>query len=134
MDPSGQAGNEQSYNSVSNIFSKNKSNPIFADSEGHKMYNLCLKTGSGIGSLSSDVFQRRTSTESEPSSLLVSLDAAKFVWLSVFTLIETICPRICSKSQPKSVKTPLPVDVRRSKTSLLKLPNASAVHLNPNFL
>ena len=96
MDPSGQAGNEQSYNSVSNTFSKNKSNAIFADSEGHKMYNLCLKIGSGIGSLSSEVFQRRTSTESEPSSLLICLDAAKFVWLSVFTLIETICPRICS--------------------------------------
>ena len=43
------------------------------------MNNLCLKTGSGIGSLSSDVFQRRTSTESEPSSLLICLDAAKFV-------------------------------------------------------
>ena len=98
------------------------------------MYNLCLKTGSGIGSLGSDVFQRRTSTESEPSLPLICLDAAKFVWLSVFTLIETICPRICSKSQPKSAKTPLPVDVRRSKTPLLKLPNASAVHLNPNFL
>ena len=98
------------------------------------MNNLCLKTGSGIGSLSNDVFQRRTSTESVPFSLLICLDAAKFVWLSVFTLIETTCLRICSKSQPKSAKTQLPVDVRRSKTSLLKLPNASAVHLNPNFL
>ena len=99
MDPSGQAGNEQSYNSVSNIFSKNKSNPMFADSEGHKMNNFCLKTGSEIGSLSSDVFQRRKSTESKPFSLLICFDAAKFVWLSVFTLIETICPRICSKTQ-----------------------------------
>ena len=107
---------------------------MFADSEGHKMNNFCLKTGSRIGSLSSDVFQRRTSTESEPFSLLICLDATKFLWLSVFTLIETICPRICSKSQPKSAKTPLPVDVRRSKTSLFKLPNASAVHLNPNCL
>ena len=85
MDPSGQGGNEQSYNSVSNIFSKNKSNPIFADSEGHKMYNLCLKIGSGIGSFSSDVFLRRTSTESEPSSLLICLDAAKFVWLCLYS-------------------------------------------------
>ena len=37
-----------------------------------------------LGSLSSSVFERRTSTGSEPF-------ATKFVWLSVFTLIETIC-------------------------------------------
>ena len=74
-----------------------------------------------IGSLSGDVFERRTSTGSEPFSLLICLDATKFVFLSVFTLKETICPRICSKSRPISAKTPLPVDVRRSKTSLLKL-------------
>ena len=42
--------------------------------------------------------------------------------LSVFTLIETICLRICSKSRPKSSRSPLPLDLRRSKTSLLKLP------------
>ena len=30
------------------------------------------------------------STESEPFSLLICLDATKFVWLVVFTLIETI--------------------------------------------
>ena len=42
--------------------------------------------------------------------------------MSVFTLIETICPRICSKSQLNSAKMSLSVDVRCSKTSLLKLP------------
>ena len=73
-------------------------------------------------SLSRDVFERCTSTGSEPFSLLICLDAIKFVLLSVFTLKETICPRICSKSRPKSAKTPLPVDVRCSKTLLLKLP------------
>ena len=57
--------------------------------------------------------------------VLISLDATKFVLLRVFTLKETICPRICSKSRTKSVKTPLPVDVRGSKTSLLKLSNFS---------
>ena len=76
-----------------------------------------------IGSLSSDVFERRTSTGSEPFSLLVSLDATVFILPSVLILIETICPKICSKSRLKSAKRPLPVDVRRSKTSLLKLPN-----------
>ena len=76
-----------------------------------------------IGSLSSSVFERRTSTGSELFSFLICLDATKFVWLSVFTLIETTCPKICSKSQLKCAKSPLPVDVRRSKTSLLKLFN-----------
>ena len=42
---------------------------------------------------------------------------------SVLILIETICPKICSKSRLKCAKSPFPVDVRRSKTSLLKLPN-----------
>jgi len=41
---------------------------------------------------------------------------------SVFIVIQTICPKIGSKTRLKSAKSPLPVDVRRSKTSLLKLP------------
>ena len=53
-----------------------------------------------IGSLSSEVFEGRTSIGSEPFSLLICLDATKFILLSVFTLTETICPRICSKSRP----------------------------------
>ena len=76
--------------------------------------------------LSSNVFERRTSTGSEPFSLLIYLNATKFVLLSVFTLIETICPKICSNSRPKSAKSPFPVEVRRSKTSLLKLPISTA--------
>ena len=39
----------------------------------------------------------------------------------MFTLKETICPKICSKLRLKSAKGPLPVDLRRSKTSLLKV-------------
>ena len=54
-------------------------------------------------------------------SLLIRLDATKFVWLSVCTLIETICPKFFSKSRLKSAKSPLPVDVRNSKTWLLEL-------------
>ena len=61
-----------------------------------------------IGNLSSDVFERRTSTGSELFSLLICHDANKFLLLSVFTLIETICPRICSKSRSKGTKSPLP--------------------------
>ena len=78
-----------------------------------------------LGSLGSDVFERRTSTGSEPFSLLVSLYATLFILPSVLILIETICPKICSKSRLKCAKRPFPVDVRRSKTSLLKLPNIS---------
>ena len=65
------------------------------------------------GSLSSEVFERRTSTGSEPFYLLICLDATKFVLLVVFTLIETFCPKICSKSRLKSAKSPLPVYVPR---------------------
>ena len=68
-----------------------------------------------------DVFERRASTRSELFSLLICLDATKFVWLRVLTLTETICPKVCSKSQLKCAKSSLRIDVRRSKRSLLKL-------------
>ena len=57
-----------------------------------------------IRSLSSDVFERRTSTRNEPFSILNCLDAATFVLISVFTLIETICANIFLKSRLKSAK------------------------------
>ena len=41
---------------------------------------------------------------------------------SVLILKEKICSKICSKSRLKCAKSPFPVHVRRSKTSLLKLP------------
>ena len=88
-----------------------------------------------IGSLSNDVVERRTSPESEPFSFLICLYATLFVLLSVFTPIETSCWKICSKSQPKIAKSPLPVVVRCSKTSVLKLPITllrSCVQSEPN--
>ena len=78
-----------------------------------------------IGSLSSDVLERRTSTGSEVFSLLTCLDDIKFVFLSFFTVIEAIWLKICAKLPSKNEKRPLPVNVRRSKTLLLKLPNVS---------
>ena len=75
-----------------------------------------------IGSLSKDVFERRTSTGSEVFSLFICLDTTKFVLLSFFSPIKTIYPRVSTKPQPNAAKSPLPVDVRRSKTPLLKLP------------
>ena len=53
------------------------------------------------------VFERRTPTEGETFSLLICLDATRFVLLSGRPLIRTI--------------RPLPADMRRSKKSLLKL-------------
>ena len=75
-----------------------------------------------LGTLSKDVFERRTSTESEAFSLFICPDANKFVLLSFFSLLKTIYPRVSTKPLPNDAKSPLPVDVRRSKTLLLKLP------------
>ena len=75
-----------------------------------------------LGSLSKAVFERRTSTGREAFSLLTRLGATRFVLLSVLTRIETIYSKICAQPLPKYEKFPLPVDVRRSKTALLKLP------------
>ena len=75
-----------------------------------------------LGTLSKDVFERRTSTGSEAFSLSICLDANKLVLLSFFSLLKTIYPRVSTKPLPNDAKSPLPVDVRRSKTLLLKLP------------
>ena len=75
-----------------------------------------------LGSLSKDVFERRTSTGSEAFSLFICLDANKFVLLSSLSLIKTIYLRVSTKPPLNDAKRPLPVDVRRSKTLLLKLP------------
>ena len=79
-------------------------------------------SSSSIGSLSKDVFEGRTSTGSEPFSLFICLDANKFVLLSFFSLIKTIYQRVSTKPLPHDAKSPLPVDVCRSKTPSLKLP------------
>ena len=76
-----------------------------------------------LGSLSSDVFEGRTSTGSEPFSLFICLDANNLVLLSFFSLMKRIYPRVSNKPLPNDAKGPLPVDVRRSTTLLLKLPN-----------
>ena len=42
--------------------------------------------------------------------------------LNFFSLLKTIYPRVLTKPLPNDAKSPLPVDVRRSKTLLLKVP------------
>ena len=76
-----------------------------------------------IGTLSKDVFERRTSTGSEAFSLFICLDANKLVLLSFFSLLKTIYPRVSTKPLLNDAKSSHPVDVRRSKTLLLKLPD-----------
>ena len=44
--------------------------------------------------LNIDVFERRTSTGSEPFSIFICLDANKFVLLPFVSLIKTIYPRV----------------------------------------
>ena len=68
-----------------------------------------------------------------PFLFLICLDGTKFVFLSIFSLIETICPKVWSKSRPRIPKIPLPVDVRWSKTSLLKLPGNVVTTSFPGF-
>ena len=50
--------------------------------------------------------------------LKLCIDVVKFALLSVSALKEIICPENLVKPLPKSTKSQLPVDVRRSKTSL----------------
>ena len=76
-----------------------------------------------VGSLSSDVFERRTSTGNGNFALL-SRDFeqlfGQIVSLRIKTLgnINTVASRLINRG-----KGSLPLDVRRSKTSLLKLPS-----------
>ena len=49
-------------------------------------------------------------------------EATKFVLLSFFSLLKTIYSRVWTKPLLNDAKSPLPVDVHRSKMLLLKLP------------
>ena len=89
-----------------------------------------------MGTLSKDVFEQRTSTGNEAFPLLICLDATKFVLLSVSTLMEilmeTIYPKVQAKTLPKNEESPLAVDVLRSKTCLLKLPQKTFLESGKN--
>ena len=76
-----------------------------------------------LGSLSSDVFERRTSTGSGLFALL-RRDFEQIFGQIVSIRIKTLGNKNTVGSRlNKREKGSLPVDVRRSKTSLLKLPN-----------
>ena len=52
----------------------------------------------------------------------------KWGLLTFFSLKKTIYPRVLTKALPNDAKSPLSVDVRRSKTLLLKLPKNEHRH------
>lgn len=69
--------------------------------------------------LSSAKKKWRTSTGSEAFSLLVCLEASKFVLLCLYAYAfrdDSPPPRTCAKPLPKNAKSALPVDLRPSKT------------------
>ena len=81
-----------------------------------------LRKQATLGSLSSDVFERRTSTGSGRFALL-SHDFKQIFGQIVSIRIKTLGNKNTVASRLiKREKGLLPVDVRRSKTSLLKLP------------
>ena len=56
-------------------------------------FSFCKYAWVSIASLSSEVFERRTTTGSEPFCLLINLDTNKFLLSSVLTLIREDLPK-----------------------------------------
>ena len=69
--------------------------------------------------LKGDVLGRHLSTGNQIFSRLICIDTTKFVLLSFITLLKPFCPKIWAKTLPKNVKSPLLVNVRRSKKILV---------------
>ena len=75
-----------------------------------------------FGSLSNNVFERRTSTGSGLFSFFDGGFAQIFSQIASITVKKLRNTNFISSRHVKRENTSLPVDVRRSKTSLLKLP------------
>ena len=83
-----------------------------------------------IGSLSTRVFETRTATGSELFSLLTCLHPTAFALPSIFSPLEMLGIKIWETPLSWHARCPLPVDVRLSKTCVLKLPNYSSITHN----
>ena len=95
-----------------------RNNPSWNRRHGRFPSHVC--TGAATqGRFLSDAGQ----PEVRPFSFGICLDDTKFVLPRVFTLLETIFPKTWAKPLPKTAKSPLPVDVGRSKTPFHKPPN-----------
>ena len=78
-----------------------------------------------LGSLSNNVFERRTSTGSDLFSFFDGGFAQIFSQIASIIVKKLRNTNFISSRHVKRENTSLPVDVRRSKTSLLKLPTVS---------
>ena len=91
--------------------------------KGSRKLPTSLSSKPTLGSLSRDVFERRTSTGSGRFELL-SRDFEQIFGQIVSIRITTLSnTNTVASRHIKRERGSLPVDVRRSKTSLLKLPN-----------
>ena len=103
------------------LFFLNDVNPLFVLSQRV----LALRRGGLLlGSLSNNVFERRTSTGSSLFSFFDGGFAQIFGQIASITVKKLRKTNFISSRHVKRENTSLPVDVRGSKTSLLKLPNA----------
>ena len=91
--------------------------------------SLTRKTIVALGSLSSNVFERRTSTGSGLFSFFDGGFAQIFSQIASITVEKLRNTNFISSRHVKRENTSLPVDVCRSKTSLLKLPNVFYIPL-----
>ena len=82
-----------------------------------------------IGSLSNNVFERRTSTGSGLFSFFDGGFAQILSQIASITVKKVRNTNFISSRHVKRENTSLPVDVRRSKTSLLKLPNDQGIEV-----
>ena len=85
--------------------------------------------GLTLGSLSSNVFERRTSTGSGLFSFFDGGFAQIFSQIASITVKKLRNTNFMSSRHVKRENTSLPVDVRRSKSLLLKLPRSRDVSL-----
>ena len=83
-----------------------------------------------LGSLSNNVFERRTSTGSGLFSFFDGGFAQIFSQITSITVKKLRNTNFTSSRHVKRENTSLSVDVRRSKPSLLKLPNIYLLRLN----
>ena len=88
---------------------------------------------SRIGSLSNNVFERRTSTGSGLFWFFDGGFAQIFSQIASITVKKLRNTNFISSRHVKRENTSLPVDVRRSKTPLLKLPNIRYIILIDNL-
>ena len=82
-----------------------------------------------IGSLSNNVFERRTSNGSGLFSFFDGGFAQILSQIASITVKKLRNTNFISSRHVKRENTSLPVDVRRSKTSLLKLPNDQGIEV-----